>query len=269
MDDRASTSAARAWLAGVWSVRIARVTPTPFRAVEALERNATLPEGAGERFSGYAIVALSFKSGHVLALRRFAASSIGPAYHSVWHRDQSHRWTFYETVSPDLSCARYFGGQVHRNVVGPIEIAWDDAMTFRVLVRAGIEWHVTLGTSPATALIDAAARILPERVGRMPAARRLTSMAMRTLLGTGPMNLEGLTPNGHHFSYNCQRLWLVTSSRAVVNGVDLGPVGPLAAQSALGDFLLPQRGLFAVARARFEQPSRSFRSVPQLRQEIL
>jgi len=28
-------------------------------------------------------------------------------------------WTFYSTVTPDLSCARYFGGQVERNVVTP------------------------------------------------------------------------------------------------------------------------------------------------------
>lgn len=32
------------------------------------------------RFSGYAVIGLTFSSGHVLALRRFAASSVGAAY---------------------------------------------------------------------------------------------------------------------------------------------------------------------------------------------
>jgi hypothetical protein len=229
VDDRARTSTVRALPGGHRSRRIARVTPNPLRTIETLEHDAPLPEGPGDRFSGYAIMALSFKSGHVLALRRFAASTIGPAYSSVWHRDPSHRWTFYATLPPDLSCARYFGGEVHRNILGPIEITWDDATRFRVVVNAGVEWQVTVGTS----------------------------------LRRGAMNLAGLTPNGHRFSINCRHLRLIKSSHAVVKGVNLGRVGPSADQSALGDLLLPQRGLFAIARARFEQPSRSLYSGPR------
>ena len=73
--------------------------------IEALERDAPLLDGAGDRFSGYAIIGLPFQSGHVLALRRFSASSIGPGYTSVWHRDPAGFWTFYSTVTPDLSVA--------------------------------------------------------------------------------------------------------------------------------------------------------------------
>ena len=56
-----------------------------------------LPDGPGDRFSGYAIIGLPFQSGHVLALRRFPTSSIGPGYTAVWHRNPSGRWTFYST----------------------------------------------------------------------------------------------------------------------------------------------------------------------------
>jgi hypothetical protein len=48
-----------------------------------IERDATLPAGSGERFSGYGVMGLPFRSGHILALRRFPASSIGPGYRSV------------------------------------------------------------------------------------------------------------------------------------------------------------------------------------------
>jgi hypothetical protein len=221
--------------------------------VEALERDAPMPDGAGDRFSGYAIVGQPFQSGHILALRRFTASSIGPGYTSVWHRDPAGHWTFYSTVAPDLSCARYFGRQVTRNMVTPIDITWADPMRFRVVVGAAIGWHVTLGTSRTTRRLDAIAGSIPERVWQMPAALRLMAVAARTMLGAGRLNLVGFTPNGHRFIANPRRLWLIESSEAVVHGASVGPAGPLGSQAALGDFLLPQRGLFAVARARLEQ----------------
>jgi hypothetical protein len=36
-----------------------------------------IPDDIGDRFSGYAVIGLPFSSGHVLALRRFEASSVG------------------------------------------------------------------------------------------------------------------------------------------------------------------------------------------------
>ncbi len=82
--------------------------------IAPLERDAPLPDGPGDRFSGYAISGLPFRSGHVLALRRFPVSSIGSGYTAVWHRDPSGCWTFYSTVPPEVSCARYFGREVER-----------------------------------------------------------------------------------------------------------------------------------------------------------
>src|SRR5262249_18742907 len=110
--------------------------------IEAVEHAAPQLDGAGDRFSGYAIVGLPFQSGHILALRRFSASSIGPGYASVWHRDPSGRWTFYSTVAPDLSCARYFGGQVERNGVASIDIPSAASLRFRV-VLGNVGGHIT------------------------------------------------------------------------------------------------------------------------------
>ena len=220
--------------------------------IEALERDAPLPDGAGDRFSGYAIVGLPFRSGHVLALRRFPASSIGPGYTAVWHRDPSGRWTFYPTVPPEVSCARYFGGAVERNVVTPVDIAWLDSMSFTVFVGTAMRWHVTLGASFATRLLNTLAGVIPEHAWKKPEVLRLTGVAARTTLGAGRLNLTGLTPNGYRFIGVPRRWWSIESSHAVVDGVSLGAAGPLVNQASLGDFLLPQRGLFAVAQTRFE-----------------
>ena len=54
--------------------------PKPKELVEALDKRAELPDGQWEGFSGYAVIGLPFRSGHVLALRRFTASSLGPGY---------------------------------------------------------------------------------------------------------------------------------------------------------------------------------------------
>jgi len=222
--------------------------------IQTLDRDAPLPDGTGDRFSGYAIVGLPFQSGHVLALRRFTASTIGPGYTSVWHRNPSGDWTFYSTVAPDLSCARYFGGQIRHNVLTPIDITWKDAMRFRVAVGTTIGWQVTLGTSLTSRLLNRIADVIPERAWQTPAVLRLMGVIARAMLATGPMNLTGLTPNGHRFVGNARRLWWIESSHAVIDGVNVGPLGPLVQQASLGDFLLPQRGVLTVARTRFEQP---------------
>jgi hypothetical protein len=67
---------------------------------------------------------LPFRSGHVLGLRRFPASSIGPGYRSVWHRDPDGRWTFYQDQPAELACTRYFGSAVQDVREGPIDIDW-------------------------------------------------------------------------------------------------------------------------------------------------
>ena len=96
-----------------------------------------IPDGSGDRFSGYAVIGLPFSSGHILALRCFEASSLG-AYTSVWHRDPKGRWTFHQNVPPEQSCPRYFGAAISENTIEAIRIEWDVGHTpvLRPLSRA-------------------------------------------------------------------------------------------------------------------------------------
>ncbi len=57
-----------------------------------------------DRFAGYGVMGLPFRSGHVLAMRHFPASSIGPGYTSVWHRTPDGDWTFWQNQPDHLSC---------------------------------------------------------------------------------------------------------------------------------------------------------------------
>jgi hypothetical protein len=44
------------------------------------------------------------------------------------------------------------------------------------------------------------------------------------------------------------QIWYVTDSSAVVDGEEIGPIGPLPEQARMADFYFPQRGIFAVGR---------------------
>jgi hypothetical protein len=76
--------------------------------------------------------------------------------------------------------------------------------------------------------------------------------AAGSLLGAGRIRLVGQVPNGQRFIANPRHLWIIASSQATLNGQDLGRVRPLPEQESLGDFWIPQRGIFALAQASLE-----------------
>jgi len=49
----------------------------PRTIIQGIEQHALLPPGTADRFAGYAVIGLPFRSGHVLSLRRFPASPWG------------------------------------------------------------------------------------------------------------------------------------------------------------------------------------------------
>jgi hypothetical protein len=72
-----------------------------------------------------------------------------------------------------------------------------------------------------------------------------------TALRAGRVRLTGLAPNGQRFTASPTIIWVATESTATVRGIDLGEVGPAAEQARLGDFSIPQRGVFVVGGATF------------------
>jgi hypothetical protein len=220
---------------------------------EQIERTVELPSGDVERFGGYGVMGAPFASGHVLAMRRFPASSVGAGYRSVWHRDPDSAWTFYADVDPLQACTRYFGDGVRRAVECPIDLTWPEPRVLRVSVAsAGLAWEIELASTAATRALNAMARLMPDRLWRD--RRVLSTMAAIAgpLLRAGRLGVQGRTPNGQAFVANPMVLWTIARTTATIGGMDLGPPGPLAEQTRLGDFWIPQRGLFAVGRAFFE-----------------
>jgi len=219
-----------------------------------MELGAVLPDGSDERVSGYGVIGLPFASGHYLALRDFVASSFGPAYRSVWHRDPAGGWTMYSTTQPELSCPRYLGAALaHPPVTTSIDVSWLSGDRVRVFIDGILDWTLQMASTPATRLMTAMGQRMPAWAWRNRVVLAAMGRIAGPMLSAGHMRLTGVMPNGQDFLAAPRRIWSIEDSAATVRGEDLGPIGPLAEQDRIGDFWLPQRGIFfADGIGRFE-----------------
>jgi hypothetical protein len=224
-----------------------------------VESAPQLPPGDRERFNGYGLMGLPFTSGHILAMRRFTASSVGPGYASVWHRDPAGAWTFYADTEPRVTCTRYFGRAAARAIETRIAVTWPEPHRLRIEIpSARLEWDAELGSTFATSVLNRLGGFLPDPAWRSPAVLRAMTVIAGSLLHAGHIGLSGAVPNGQGFVANPRVLWVVRASRASLGGTDLGTPGPVRPQARLGDFWIPQRGVFALGQAYFDpfDPSR-------------
>lgn len=226
---------------------------TPHATASHLERRRTLPRGRAERFTGYGAVGVPFTSGHLLAFRRFASSSIGPPFTSVWHRDPEGRWTFYVDVEPAYACPRYFGPALHAVHSHDIDIEWCGSHALALHVPgADLHWSLRLSTSPLSITLGMLARFTPDPLWRAPGLPEAIGPAGGTLLGTGVMRLRGHAPAGQPYIVHPTHLWHVAASTAQLGGLDLGTDTISDRSAQLGDFILPRRGLFAAGSEVFQ-----------------
>jgi len=228
--------------------------------VRCLEERPKLPKGTEERFTGYGVMGLPFDTAHVLCLRRWPASSLGSSYTSIWHRDPDGCWTFVQDAPPGRACTRYFGNAVRKVLQSPIAIDWSGLWDFTVLVQGefNLEWQVSLGSSLTTRLMNLAGTLIPASLWRNETVLRVVGFAGGVVLGAGQLKLTGRVPNGQEFIANPRLVWTVTSSRALLNGEDLGSPAPLPEQAKIGDLWIPQRGRFFIGCSYLEafDPSR-------------
>ena len=197
---------------------------------------------------------LPFDSGHYLGLRDMVATSVGPAYRTVWHRDPQGRWTIFTNAEPEVSCPRYFSPAAEAVRVPRIDVSWRGDHSFDVTIDDLLGWSVELGSSPATRMMTAMGGAMPDSAWDSTAVLASMGPMARTMLRSGRIRLHGLTPNGQRFKAAPVQIWRVAGASARLRDEGLGDLAPLDEQTGLGDFWLPQRGIFFVGRARFAPP---------------
>ncbi|BBX07824.1 hypothetical protein [Mycolicibacterium aichiense] len=226
---------------------------TPHSALHAVADHPSLPAGTDDRVTGFGIMGLPFATGHYLAYRDFGASSFSPAYRSVWHRDPDGRWTFYATTPAEQSCSRYFSSATTVPAVQcDITMSWTDPWSLDIAIPGLLRWTVGMSSTPITRAVSRLGQAMPERAWGSVAVLEAISRIAGPLLRTGGIRLAGSAPNGQQFRVAPRQIWAVRRSRAVLDGVSLGAVAPLATQSRLADFRLPQRGLCVIGSAQFD-----------------
>jgi hypothetical protein len=189
------------------------------------------------------------------------ASSFGKPYRAIWHRDPIGRWTIFTTTDPDASCPRYFGSATAVDQVPAIEVTWTDDWTVDVRMGARLSWRLKLGATPATRAMTSMGGVTPQWAWNSDAVLGpMGSMAVG-FLRSGRISLHGRTPNGQGFKAAPLHVWRVVGGHAELDGADMGALAPLREQIRLGDFWLPQRGLFFAGQARFTAPVPASRTV--------
>lgn len=221
----------------------------------AAEHHATLTPGDEERFSGYGVTGLTFSTAHVLAMRRFPVTSVGPDYTSVWLRRPSGSWTIYADAAPDVSCARYFGAALKEAVQCDVGVDWTGDTSFTVTIGQDVDlaWDVELGATPLTAAMSAVMTALPHKILSNKAFLKTMGSAAGPMLSAGHLGLTGSVPNHQGFRAKPRRMWFISRSTATLGGKDLGLPQPLQIQSRLGDFWIPQRGIFVIGASSFDR----------------
>jgi hypothetical protein len=201
---------------------------------------------------GYGVPGLAFASGHVFALRRWSASSIGPSYTAVWHRRANGRWRIYSDVCDRSSCSRYISDAVPECFETAIRLDWLSPWALRVTVpEAAIEWHLSFADTLATLAFGLGVTALPERALHSTAALELMTAMAPVALGVHGLRLTGVMPNGQHYRVAPRRVLRVRTARASWGGEDLGAVQLDAPPVHLGSLSLTMSGLFAFMTARF------------------
>jgi hypothetical protein len=208
--------------------------------------------GNSAHFAGFGMHSLSLASGDVMAFTQVAASSLGPPFTAVWHRDSDGDWRVRVNIAPSRSCLRFLLTAASDVRVDDITVVWKSRLELSLYMRdARVHLGLRLGTSAATNAMAVAAALVPGPFWQADAALRVMGRGAGAALGTGRLRLAGRTPSGHRFRLRPTGVWGVAAAAAVFDGRDPGPMLGATARTTPGGSVVVARPLFAVGTAAF------------------
>ncbi|WP_457965998.1 hypothetical protein M1E17_05530 [Arthrobacter sp. D1-29] len=117
---------------------------------------------------------------------------------------------------------------------------------------SGLIWELDLASTPISSAMTALLSVLPESLLERKAFLNVMSAASGPVLGSGKLGLTGNVPNGQGFRAKPRRMWFVSDSSASLAAEGFGSPEPLRVQTRLGDFWIPQRGIFLIGASSYE-----------------
>ena len=209
------------------------------------------PWAGHEYVKGWAVFALPFDSGHVLALRVLPEANLDP-YRSLWHRDPEGSWAIYVDAPRGCACTRYYGAACTLTRHTRIGVEWTGPTTVHVsLDQPSVDWTFTATSDWRFDLINAVNGRLPLDTWRSKVLLMARERAAKAL-GLGDLQLSGLTPSGHIATLMPEQIYAINNSHAMFDGVDLGDPAHFRGNPRIGSMPLPSRGILAVGQAMWQ-----------------
>ena len=201
-----------------------------------------------EYVKGWGVFGLPFDSGHVLALRVFPENDFG-SYKSLWHRPPGGGWSIHvDGPRLDTACPRYYGPACSYTGFAKIAVTWTGPSTLRVTMDTpSLDWSLTASSTTLLNLLNAISATLPIATWKPRAMIRAREL-MGAALGMGHMPLSAMMPSGQAGMLMPKRMYFIESSRAVLDGLDLGRPAHLPYNPSIGDVRLPARGVLATGQ---------------------
>ena len=229
-------------------------------ALDLASNLAGLPAGRGrppwpahEYVKGWGVFGLPFDSGHVLALRVFPENDFAP-YKTVWHCDPAGDWRiFVDGPRLDTACPRYYGPACKDVSHARIDVRWTGRASLRITTDTPrLEWTIEAHESALLRVLNATSPRLPLWTWRSALLVRTREVMARRLLGLGDIRMTGTMPSGHVGTLMPERMYLIDTSTAVLDGVDLGAPTRVDPNPMIGGVPLPARGVLAVGGAAWQ-----------------
>lgn len=165
--------------------------------------------------------------------------------------DASGFWTIScDAPRPDIACLRYYGPATRSVQAVSIALTWSGPNELSIQIAGPrLDWVVYMDETPLRNL-NLISRQLPFWSWRYGPLLKVRGW-IAGLLGLGEIRLAGQMPSGHFGALMPQEIFFVNRSRANLDGDDLGAPTSAQPNPAIGGFLLPARGIFAIGQARW------------------
>jgi len=225
------------------------------RGIESRVRAS--PWAGHEHARGYAVMVLPFSSGHLLGLRVFPETDFAP-YESVWHRTPEGDWSIYnDGPSLKTTCPRWWGPALRHAELTRIQSTWSGPNELRVEMEAPrLVWTMSMTAPLPLRVLNAVSAALPLWTWKPAPLLRVREWIAKRLLGMGDLRFSFVTPTRQEAVIMPEQVFFIGSSRATLEGRDLGHPVRLSRNPTIGDVPLPTRPAFVIgqAHARIADP---------------
>ena len=215
--------------------------------VNALEPGVrTAPWPGHELLRGYAVMALPFSSGYLLALRVWVQNDFAP-YRSVWIRSPEGEWRMVnDGPLLEATCPRYWEPAVTNATLGEINLTWESQAELTVQMdQPRFVWRMHMVCPPFLRIMNALHGSLPLWTWKFDPLVGIREWMASGLLGMGDIQFSFRTPGGQQSLILPGEIYFIRSSRAVLEGEDLGRPVHLPHNPHIGGVRLPARPVFA------------------------